>query len=104
MLRNEAISQACVYAVPDALVGDQLMATLVLRDDAELDPAEFEAFLADQADLSPKGWPRYVRIADEVPTTATNKVLKRELRSQGTDTTDPLWEREERGRSYASIS
>lgn len=104
LLRNEAISQACVYAVPDALVGDQLMATLVLRDDAELDPAEFEAFLADQADLSPKGWPRYVRIADEVPTTATNKVLKRELRSQGTDTTDPLWEREERGRSYASIS
>ena len=104
LLRNPAISQACVYAVPDPQVGDQLMVTVVLRDGATLDPEGFESFLADQPDLSPKGWPRYVRLADEVPTTATNKVLKRELRNQGTDTTDPLWEREERGRSYSSIS
>lgn len=100
LLRNPAISQAAVYAVPDANVGDQLMVTVVLRDDASLDPAGFEAFLAEQPDLSPKAWPRYVRIATEVPTTATNKVLKRALRIQGTDTSDPLWVREERGRSY----
>ena len=30
---------------------------------AELDPVGFEQFLAAQADLSPKAWPRYVRIA-----------------------------------------
>ncbi len=102
LLRHPAISQACVYAVPDPLVGDQLMATLVLRDDAELDPAGFEAFLAEQADLSPKAWPRYVRIADRVPTTATNKVLKRALRAEGTATTDPVWEREERNRGYSA--
>ncbi|MFL6062289.1 MAG: fatty-acid--CoA ligase FadD1 [Marmoricola sp.] len=100
MLRHAAISQAAVYAVPDPRVGDQLMVTLVLRDDAKLEPADLEAFLAEQPDLSPKAWPRYVRIASEVPTTATNKVLKRALRSQGTDVTDPLWEREERGRTY----
>jgi len=100
MLRHPAISQAAVYAVPDANVGDQLMVTLVLRDDADLDPAAFEAFLAEQADLSPKAWPRYVRLAEEVPTTATNKVLKRALRTQGTDVSDPLWERDERGHTY----
>jgi fatty-acyl-CoA synthase len=100
LLRHPAISQAAGYAVPDPNVGDQLMVTLVLRDDAELDPAGFEEFLAQQADLSPKAWPRYVRLADEVPTTATNKVLKRALRAEGTDVTDPLWEREERGRAY----
>jgi fatty-acyl-CoA synthase len=100
LLRHPAISQAAVYAVPDANVGDQLMVTLVLRDDAELQPTGFEAFLAEQADLSPKGWPRYVRLATEVPTTATNKVLKRALRTQGLRTDDPLWEREERGRGY----
>jgi fatty-acyl-CoA synthase len=100
LLRHPAVSQACVYAVPDAHVGDQLMATLVLRDDAGLEPADLEAFLAEQPDLSPKAWPRYVRIADEVPTTATNKVVKRVLRAEGTATTDPLWEREERGRAY----
>ena len=102
LLRHPAISQACVYAVPDPSVGDQLMATLVLRDDAALEPAGFEAFLAEQPDLSPKAWPRYVRLATEVPTTATNKVLKRALRTEGTATTDPLWEREERGRRYSA--
>ncbi len=103
LLRNPAISQAAVYAVPDANVGDQLMVTLVLRDGATLTPDRFEEFLAEQPDLSPKAWPRYVRIATEVPTTATNKVLKRALRSEGTATSDPLWEREERGRSYAQV-
>ncbi|PWN02343.1 acyl-CoA synthetase [Nocardioides silvaticus] len=102
LLRHPAISQACVYAVPDPLVGDQLMATLVLRDGADLDPQGFEAFLAEQPDLSPKAWPRYVRLAESVPTTATNKVLKRQLRAEGTATTDPLWEREERGHAYAA--
>jgi fatty-acyl-CoA synthase len=101
LLRHPAISQAAVYAVPDPNVGDQLMVTLVLRDGASLDPGSFEAFLAEQPDLSPKAWPRFVRIAAEVPTTATNKVLKRALRTEGTATTDPLWEREERGRTYA---
>lgn len=101
LLRHPAISQACVYAVPDASVGDQLMVTLVLRDDAVLDQAGFEAFLTEQPDLSAKAWPRYVRLATEVPTTATNKVLKRALRIEGTATTDPLWERAERGRSYS---
>ncbi|MGO4255395.1 fatty-acid--CoA ligase FadD1 [Marmoricola sp. RAF53] len=101
LLRHPAISQAAVYAVPDENVGDQLMVTLVLRDDARLDPAGFEEFLAAQPDLSPKAWPRFVRIADEVPTTATNKILKRTLRSEGTGVADPVWERAERGRSYA---
>ncbi|MCX6396374.1 MAG: fatty-acid--CoA ligase FadD1 [Propionibacteriales bacterium] len=104
LLRNPAISQAAVYAVPDENVGDQLMVTVVLRDDAVLEPSAFETFLAEQPDLSPKAWPRYVRLATEVPTTATNKVLKRELRSQGTATTDPLWERAERGRSYTTVT
>jgi fatty-acyl-CoA synthase len=100
LLRHPAISQACVYGVPDPAVGDQLMVTLVLRDDAALQPGEFETFLGGQPDLSPKAWPRYLRIAASVPTTATNKVLKRELIAQGTDVDDTLWVREERGRCY----
>jgi fatty-acyl-CoA synthase len=103
LLRHPAISQACVYAVPDANVGDQLMVTLVLRDGSTLEPDAFEAFLGEQADLSPKAWPRFVRIAKTVPTTATNKVLKRTLRTEGTATSDPVWEREERGRRYAQV-
>ncbi|AQA04262.1 acyl-CoA synthetase [Mycobacterium sp. MS1601] len=101
LMRLPALAQAAVYAVPDEQVGDQVMAALVLRDDATLTPEELEMFLAGQADLSPKAWPRYVWLADELPATATNKVLKRQLVAYGT--TPPggtLWAREARSRRY----
>lgn len=102
LMRLPVVSQVAVYAVPDAHVGDQIMAAIVLVDDATLAPDELEKFLADQADLSPKAWPRYVRLATSLPSTATNKVIKRELAAQGATAGDGvLWTREERGRSYA---
>lgn len=43
-----------------------------------------------------------MRIAPDLPSTATNKVLKRELAKQGPTAGDGvLWVRDERGRSYA---
>ncbi|CAN5881396.1 fatty-acid--CoA ligase FadD1 [soil metagenome] len=83
LLRNNAISRVAVYPVPDENVGDQIMAALVLRDDAELTPAAFADFLAAQPDLSPKAWPRHVWVTDDLPSTATNKVIKRELTAMG---------------------
>jgi fatty-acyl-CoA synthase len=100
LLRHPAVSQASAYGIPDPDVGDQLVAALVLHDEPPLDPAGFEEFLAAQPDLSPKAWPRYVRVATELPSTATNKVIKRELVQQGLDFPDLCWEREERGRAY----
>ena len=90
-----------MYAVPDAAAGDQLVAALVLRPGATLDPDTFEEFLAAQPDLGPKQWPRHVRIAPTLPQTATNKVLKRELVRQGLDISDPIWTRVDRGTSYS---
>jgi fatty-acyl-CoA synthase len=66
-----------------------------------VDPAGLEAFLHAQPDLGTKMWPRYVRLAADLPTTATNKVLKRELAREGFETTDELWVRTERGTSYS---
>jgi fatty-acyl-CoA synthase len=99
--RLDGISQVAVYAVPDEHVGDQVMAALVLRDGTTLSPDQLEAFLSGQADLSPKAWPRYVRLAPALPSTATNKVLKRELAAQGPSAGDGvLWVREPRGTAY----
>ncbi|MDT4999267.1 MAG: fatty-acyl-CoA synthase, partial [Mycobacterium sp.] len=76
-------------------VGDQVMAAIVLRDDAELSPEAFAEFLAAQRDLSPKAWPRYVWIAADLPSTATNKILKRELIGLGVDPDGRvLWKRD----------
>lgn len=88
LLRLDAVNRVAVYPVPDEYVGDQVMAAIVLQDGATLTPGEFEEFLAAQRDLSPKAWPRYVWIAEDLPTTATNKILKRELVATGTDRPD----------------
>ncbi|GBE64240.1 acyl-CoA synthetase [Mycobacterium sp. MFM001] len=102
--RLPAVSQVAVYAVPDEHVGDQVMAAIVLVDGAELTPQEFGGFLAGQPDLSPKAWPRYVWITDSLPSTATNKVLKRELRARGTAVDGGvLWTRAPRGSSYGVL-
>jgi len=102
--RLPQVSQVAVYAVPDDRVGDQVMAALVLHDGSPLEPAEFEKFLALQPDLSPKAWPRYVRINDELPATATNKILKRELIAAGvTAQGGVLWMRPARGTTYSVV-
>ena len=100
LLRHPAVEQAAVYAVPDDAVGDQVVAALVLR--APLTPPGLSAFLSAQPDLSPKAWPRHVRVLDEFPRTATNKVLKRELAAEGA-VAGPgrLWSRDPRGTPYA---
>jgi fatty-acyl-CoA synthase len=102
--RLPAVSHVAVYAVPDEQVGDQVMAAVVLVDGAALTPADFSEFLAGQPDLSPKAWPRHVWITDRLPTTATNKILKREL-SAGGSTPDggTLWTRRGRETSYAAV-
>ncbi len=99
--RLAPISHVAVYAVPDEHVGDQVMAAIVLADNATLTPGEFARFLAEQPDLSPKAWPRYVWLTDRLPTTATNKILKRELSARGANPgTGVLWTRDGRSRVY----
>ncbi len=99
--RPAPVSHVAVYAVPDERVGDQVMAAIVLADDAQLTPEEFGEFLAAQPDLSPKAWPRYVWLTHRLPTTATNKILKRELTARGTTPGGGVvWRRVGRSRAY----
>jgi fatty-acyl-CoA synthase len=103
-LRLPALNRVAVYAVPDEHVGDQVMAAIVLQDGASLTPEQLEAFLDDQPDLSPKAWPSFVRVAADLPSTATNKVLKRELAAQGpTAGEGVLWARSARERTYRVV-
>ena len=105
LLRHNAINRVAVYAVPDERVGDQVMAAVVLHEDRPFDPESFAAFLDEQPDLSPKARPRYVRFAAELPSTATHKVLKRQLIAEGTalGAGETLWVRDERGTAYRII-
>ncbi|MGO9695107.1 MAG: fatty-acid--CoA ligase FadD1 [Mycobacterium sp.] len=99
--RLTPVSHVAVYAVPDDHAGDQVMAAIVLSDNADLTPGEFGQFLAGQPDLSPKAWPRYVWLTDRLPTTATNKILKRELTARGAAPgSGVFWARIGRSRIY----
>jgi fatty-acyl-CoA synthase len=79
MGRHPDVLLAAVYGVPDEQAGDQVMAALVLREGAQLDPVAFAEWLDGLADLGPKWRPRYLRLATALPTTGTNKILKRTL-------------------------
>jgi fatty-acyl-CoA synthase len=91
LLRHPEVTEAAVYPVPDPVVGDQVMAALVLTPGAEFNAEKFRAFLAGQSDLGPKQWPSYVRVSASLPRTVTFKVLKRELSAEGVDCVDPVW-------------
>jgi fatty-acyl-CoA synthase len=90
--RHPDVVVAAVYAVPDPVVGDRVMAAVQLRPVAAFDAADFGRFLAEQPDLATKWVPRYVRVSTALPTTATAKLLVRQLRSEGLDCADPVWE------------
>jgi fatty-acyl-CoA synthase len=77
--RHPDVVLASVFGVPDPEAGDQVMAGLVLRPGAELDPTGFAEWLDGQADVGPKWRPRYVRVLRDPPTTGTNKIVKRTL-------------------------
>lgn len=109
--RHPDVRFAAAYGVPDPDAGDQVMAALVLDEGAgsgaggsgsgggvRFDPAGFAAWLDAQDDLAPKWRPRYVRVTAQLPTSPTNKILKRALVHDkyrpdrvGTDT---LWVRD----------
>jgi fatty-acyl-CoA synthase len=98
--RHPDVVLASVYAVPDTVVGDQVMATLLLRPGSSFDPVGFGEFLAGESDMGTKWAPRYVRITDELPVTATTKVLKRVLRAERWRCTEKVWWRPERDAPY----
>ena len=91
LLRYPDAAEVAVYAIPDPVVGDQVMAALVVTPGTEFDTEKFRAFLAEQPDLGPKQWPSYVRISAELPRTVTFKVLKWQLAAEGVDCDDRVW-------------
>jgi fatty-acyl-CoA synthase len=80
-----------VYAVPDPVTGDQVMAALEEAGPGAFDAAAFDRFLAAQPDLGTKWAPRFVRVVDTLPVTGTGKLDKAPLRAAAWETPDPVW-------------
>lgn len=91
LARYEGAAAVAVYAVPDAVAGDQVMAAVALRSAVSFDPLDFGEFLLSQPDLGTKMAPRFIRIVERMPVTATNKVHRVGLRREGFRCADPVW-------------
>lgn len=70
---------AAAYGVPDPQAGDQVMVALVLQAGVPFEPVDFARWIDAEAGIGAKWRPRYVRVAETLPTTGTNKVLTRAL-------------------------
>jgi steroid-22-oyl-CoA synthetase len=99
--RFPGVTAAAVYAVPDPVTGDQVMAALEIPG-GEFDPGAFGSFLGAQPDLGTKQSPRLIRITASLPETATHKVSKPTLRRLLWHGEDPVYERD--GESYVPMT
>jgi acyl-CoA synthetase (AMP-forming)/AMP-acid ligase II len=82
MLRHEAVAQVAVVGVPDDRMGEVGLAFVVLRPGASATPDEIVEWC--RAEMANYKVPRRVELVDELPLNATGKVLKYQLREQGT--------------------
>ncbi|MFJ8104343.1 AMP-binding protein [Streptomyces sp. NPDC096132] len=87
LARYEGADAVAVYAVPDPVTGDQVMAAIA----GDFEPEAFAAFLRAQPDLGTKMAPRFVRVVERMPVTATNKIHRALLRREGVRCADPVW-------------
>lgn len=103
LARDPIVVLAAVYAVPSAEVGDEVMVALHLHDNETFDGEAFAAFCAAQPDLSPKWLPRFVRVSHGLPSTATQKVLKRVLQNERWECEDEVWWRSGRETTFRKL-
>lgn len=78
---HPAVKEAAAIAVPNEVAEDDVLIVVALKRDQALDPAELIHYLRSR--MAHFMVPRYVRVIDELPKTATHKVMKHVLREQG---------------------
>jgi acyl-CoA synthetase (AMP-forming)/AMP-acid ligase II len=80
---HPAVADAAVFAVPDALLGEDLVAAVVLKPGETIARRAVHGWLLDR--LSPFKVPRRIWLVDELPRTRTGKVQRGELARRWSD-------------------
>jgi long-chain acyl-CoA synthetase len=75
---HEAVREAAVVGVPDEYRGETVLAFVSLEPGAEVTEAELIDFCRER--MAAYKYPRLVAFVDELPKTASGKILRRELR------------------------
>jgi 4-hydroxybenzoate-CoA ligase len=80
LVSHEAVLEAAVIGKPDARLGEEVVAVVVLREGEALAAEDVIAYCKER--LAAYKYPREVRFVDSIPKGPTGKVLKAELRAQ----------------------
>ena len=81
LYRHPAVKELAVYGVPDPLKGEAVRAAVVLREGERASGAELIAYCRER--MAVYKAPESVEFVQELPKSATGKILKRVLRTQG---------------------
>ena len=90
--QHPAVLESAVFGVPSELGEDDLMAVVVLRPGARLEPGQLTDFARER--MAAFMIPRYVEFRDALLMTSTHRIRKGDLKRQGI--TPATWDRETR--------
>ncbi|MBA3533445.1 MAG: long-chain fatty acid--CoA ligase [Ardenticatenales bacterium] len=78
LMMHPAVSLVAVVGVSDEKLGEEIKAYIVRKPDISVTEDELSAWC--QENMAAYKYPRFIEFRDELPMTATGKILKRELR------------------------
>jgi crotonobetaine/carnitine-CoA ligase len=93
LISHPAVANAAVFPVRSELAEDEVMAAIVLRTGAQIEPAALLDFC--QPLMPYFAVPRFVEFVETLPATENGKVTKYKLRERGV--TAATWDREKAG-------
>jgi long-chain acyl-CoA synthetase len=71
------VIEVAVLGLPNADLGEEVAAAVVLRPGAETTPEELRQYVKER--VAPYKYPRVIKLVDELPRNSSGKVLKREI-------------------------
>jgi long-chain acyl-CoA synthetase len=77
LYQHPDVLEAAVVAVPDDLLGEEVGAAVALKPDAQASVEDIQQFVKDN--LAAYKYPRHIWQVEELPKTATGKILRREV-------------------------
>ncbi len=85
---HPAVADAAAFAIPDARLGEEIAAAVVLREEGALDARALRRWAAGR--LSPHKIPRHLWVVDKLPRTGSGKIQRGELsRIFSSDSSEP---------------